>query len=610
MNKTLFSSLLLASFSAHTQTNNALELPNMVVTATRTEQATNELAAATTVYTRKDIDRLQVKTLPELLQGTTGVDLTQQGGYGKLTDVFIRGTNSDNVLVLVDGIKVGSVTTGTSSFEFVPIDQIERVEIVRGPNSSLYGSEAIGGVIQIFTRKGSTTGNKPNIVMDAGAGSYDTYRASGTVSGKWKNSWYTLGSSQIGTNGINATQPTPGAYGVDQPDHDGYNNTSVNARLGHRFDNKAEVDAFFMRSQGTTWYDGNYQNKTGFINQVAGLTGSMNILDNWHSTLRLGQSNDYNNNFAPDGSYSSSFYTTRWNATWLNKITLSDHHQLTLGSDYRLDQLNSSEQYSKTSRYDAGVFAELHSQVFDNHFINASVRYDNNQQFGNYVTGNFGWRYNWAHGISVLASFGNAFKAPSFNDLYYPNYGNSSLKPEQSTSFETGLAGNHDWGQWQLRAYHTDIDNLITPVCNSVSYTCIAENIGKAKIEGVESEIGTQIYGWNAKLGADILNPLDKITNLRLPRRADKTLSVDLSRSFGSIDVGAKLLAQDYRYDNPANTIKVAGYATVDLRSAYHFDKNWTVNAKLSNLLDKSYQTSNNYNSLGRNFFFSIHYNY
>lgn len=614
MQKIIAGSLLLAGFNTQSQAqqnpiDNSLELPNMVVTATRTETPKNQLATAATVYTRKDIERLQVNTLPELLKGTTGIDMTQQGGYGKTTSVFMRGTNSDHVLVLIDGIKVGSASLGTTPFEFIPIDQVERVEIIRGPQSSLYGSEAIGGVIQIFTRKGSQE-DKPSISLDAGGGFYDTYRVAGTVSGKWKNNWYTLGSSGLGSHGFNAQQATPGPYGVNQPDNDGYNNAAVNARVGHRFDkNNAEVEAFFMRAQGTTNYDGNYQDRTNFIEQVAGTTASMDLMKNWRSTLRFGQSQDDGDQFAPGGSFSSQFNTARWNASWLNQFTLADNHQLTVGSDYRLDEVTSSTTYNVDSRYDVGVFTELQSKLWDDHFVNASVRFDDNQSFGSYVTGSVGWRYNWNYGVSLLANFGNAFKAPSFNDLYYPNYGNPTLKPEESTSFETGIAGNHDWGQWEVRAYHTNIDNLITPTMDPVTYNFTAENIGKAQIDGIETEIGTQLMGWNGKLSMNLLNPQNRETNARLPRRADQTLAFDLSKTFGSFDLGANILAQGNRFNNLQNTVEVGGYVTADLRSAYHINKNWILNAKLNNLLDKQYQLVDTYNTAGRNFFLSIHYN-
>ncbi len=600
-------------------------LPEILVTATRTETAKNQLSSGATVYTRADIKRLQVKTLPDLLRGTTGIDMTQQGGDGKLTSIFLRGTNSDHVLVLVDGIKVGSATSGTTPFEFVPIDQVERVEIIRGPQSSLYGSEAIGGVIQIFTRKGADT-ETPKFTLDAGGGNYSTLKASGTVSGRWQNSWYNFGASHYNTEGFNSCRKN-GACFANEPDNDGYYNTAVNGRVGHRFDNDAEIEASYLRSSGRTEFDGTFQNKTIFVNQTAALTGSMYFLDNWKSTLRLGQSLDNNDNIAPNGAFYSRFDTTRWNATWLNQIDLNDNHQLVIGSDYRLDEIDTSEKYQKNSRYDVGIFAELHSQIFDDHFINASLRWDENEAFGDYVSGNIGWRYNSPIGISPFASFGNAFKAPTFNTLYYPRsvspfngtnfiyQGNPNLRPEETTTFEVGLIGNHDWLNWEARAFHTNTDNLIidnTTFINPTTSLTQPENIKKAQIDGLELELNTQLLGWNNKLNMTWLDPRDRETNARLIRRYQKSLSYDLSRSFGQFDVGAAVLAQGNRNDiDPAtgSTVKVGGFVTVDLRAAYHIDKNWAVNAKLNNLLDKQYQTVNTYNTADRNFFLSIHYN-
>lgn len=574
-------------------------LPETIVTATRSEVSRNELASATTVFTREDIEKRQIRTLPELLKTAPGLDVVEQGGYGKNTSIYMRGTNSDHILVLIDGIKAGSVTTGSAAFQFIPIDQIERVEIVRGPNSALYGSEAIGGVIQIFTRKGAQT-DKPTISFETGAGSYDTFSNAGTISGKWGNSWYTLGASHLNSQGINAREPTTGFFGIDEPDRDGYYNTGLNARAGHRFDNNTEIEAFFMRAFGKTEFDGT-PNKTDFVNQMVGTSVAFDILENWRSTLRFGQTQDESDQFRLNGDFYSRFNTTRWNATWLNNISINDNHHLTLGTDYRVDEVQSSVSYNETSRYDVGVFGELHSRIFDNHFINASLRWDENQAFGDAVTGNFGWRYNWQYGLSAFASFGNAFKAPTFNQLYYPNYGNPNLKAETSTSFEAGIAGSHDWADWQLRAYHTNIDDLIAiyPV----------ENVEKAQIDGLEAEISTQIMGWRNALNMAMLSPRDRVTNLRLTRRAEQTLSYDVSRSFDAFDVGAHVLAQGNRFDDRANTNEVDGFVTVDLRTTYHIDKNWMLSAKLNNLLDKQYQTADTYNNLGRNFFFTIHYN-
>ncbi len=606
MQKILFPTLLLVSFSSlHAQDQLSENLPEMVVTATRAgSEAKNTLSSAATIYNREDIDRLQVRTLPELLRGTAGVDVTQNGGYGKSSSVFMRGTNSDHVLVLIDGIKMGSVTLGTSAFENIPMESIERVEIIRGSQSSLYGSEAIGGVIQIFTRKGGDS-ETPKITLDAGGGSYYTHRTAGTASGKYKNAWYSVGASHLGSDGFSArTLP------YDQ-DKDGYQNTAVNARAGYKFDNNVDVEATFMRAQGTNQFDGfnmKSENNNEFVNQVISLAGNVDVVKNWRSTLRLGQTNDESRNFLPNGAFSSLFESMRWNASWLNQFSISDNHQIVAGSDYRFDEVNSTSGYQQKSRYDVGVFGELHSRFFDNHFVNASVRWDQNQAFGDYVTGSVGWRFNWQHGISVLANFGNAFKSPTFNQLYFPNAGNPNLSPEESKSYEAGLVGDHDWGQWELRAYHIDVDNLINWVPDATG-NWLPQNVDKAQIEGIEAEIGTEIHGFRPKLTMNLLNPENKQNGNRLPSRADKTLAFDLSKSFANVDLGAAVMAQGNRFADAANKTSVDGFVTVDLRSAYHFNKNWMLSAKLNNLLDKNYQTVNTYNMSDRNFFISIHYN-
>lgn len=582
-------------------------LHEIAVTATRSGLPQNELATAATVYTREDIDRLQVKTVPELFSGTLGLDITQNGGFGQTSSVFLRGTNSDHLLVFIDGIKYGSASLGTAAYELLPIDQIERVEIIRGPQSSLYGSEAIGGVIQIFTRKGKQS-ETPSVAADFGGGTYNTARGSASVSGKWLDNWYAFGISHFNTQGFNARQPISGPFGFSQPDPDGYFNTALNARIGHRFTNQAEVEATFIHSEGETEFDGTFQNKINFVNQVAGITAQGDFSRDWHSVLRLGQSLDQIDSFAPDGSFSSRFNTTRWNVSWVNQHALSSRHQLVWGSDYRLDEIDSSLTFAETSRYDVGIFTEVHSRLLDNHFINASLRWDENEAVGDFVTGNFGWRFNSSLGISPFASFGNAFNAPSFNNLYFPDFGNPNLSPEQSTSFEVGLAGDH-WLQWEIRAYHTNIDNLITPVVDPVTFNFSAQNIGESQIDGLEFDLKKQWQGWTGHLSLSVLDPKNRQTNRLLPRRSEQLLAFDLSKSLGDWDLGTHIIAQGRRFDDPGNLTRVSGFVTVDLRAAYRLNKNWQLSGKLANLLDKDYQTVATYNSAGRNFFISIHYN-
>ncbi|WP_239649583.1 TonB-dependent receptor plug domain-containing protein [Methylocucumis oryzae] len=212
-------------------------LPDVVVTATRVDTPDNQLATGTTVITRQDIDNSQFKTLPDILKTVQGVEISQSGGYGQTTDLFLRGSNPSHVLVLIDGIKVGSITSGTMSYELIPVDQIERIEIIRGPQSSLYGSEAIGGVIQIFTRKADSE-QQTRVSLEAGGGTYDTAHVAGSVNGRYGANWFSLGVSNINSQGFNNKQNS-------DPDADGYDNTGLNARIGHKFSNNAELEAFF-----------------------------------------------------------------------------------------------------------------------------------------------------------------------------------------------------------------------------------------------------------------------------------------------------------------------------------------------------------------------------
>lgn len=202
-----------------------VSLADQVVTATRTAQTASQSLAAVSVIDREDIERSQARSVPELLRQVPGVSLANNGGFGKNTTLFLRGTESDHVLVLIDGIKVGSASAGLTAFQDLPVELIERIEVVRGPRSSLYGSEAIGGVIQIFTRRGDGQGAKP--FFSAGYGTHQTLEGSAGVSGGAGNGWYSLGVSSFDTAGINTKRAGTAGY---EPDRDGYRNLSGNLR--------------------------------------------------------------------------------------------------------------------------------------------------------------------------------------------------------------------------------------------------------------------------------------------------------------------------------------------------------------------------------------------
>jgi len=596
----------LISVGFSVQAEQTEKLPKLIVTATRTDQSIDHLSAASTVFTRHDIERLQLQSVPELLKQATGVDVTESGGPGKAASVYIRGTGSGHVLVLIDGVRIGSVTLGSSPFSSLPIDQIERVEIVRGSQSSLYGSDAIGGVIQIFTRKGQyTDNNKPTVSIEAGGGSYDTAHVSGNVSGKYKQLGYAVGVSHITTSGFNASSSSS-----QDADRDGYKNTSFNIRTDYKINDDYRAEAFVLRSQGENEFDNNFgSDRNDFVIQNIGLSGYMQFSDNWLSTLRLGESRDQSRQ--PDGDF---FNTRRRMVSLSNKIKLNSNHQIIIGSDFRNDHIESHQSYAETDRYDIGGFAEYYGRWFDLIDFNASVRGDEDEQFGSHITGNSGFRIGLANsGIDVVANFSSGYKAPTFNDLYWPDgsfgVGNPYLKPEESTTFEVGLEGQHDWGNWVIRAYHTNIENLINwePITPG-SFKYQPKNVNKAQIDGIEGEISTQLYGWNITLNGNALSPKDRVSNQRLSDRAQLQLGVDISKEiFDHLNIGSSLNVSGDRLDG---TTKSHGAIVWDIRAAYQINNSWSIKGKLKNLLNDQYQTNKGFNTADRNFFVSVNYIY
>ncbi len=367
----------------------------VIVTATRTAQTVDSALASVTVITRKDIERQQVRSIQDLFRGVPGINIVNQGGPGKATFVQMRGTESDHVLVMIDNIKVGSATSGTTAFENIPIEQIDRIEIVRGPRSSLYGSEAIGGVIHIFTRKGDGAGLKQYVGF--GGGSFGTLEGSTGLSYGGKQGWFNMTASGIGTQGFNACTGSSNAgcfVDVTDPtlfDRDGYRNVAGSARAGYRFKNGLEIDANFMQSAGKTQYDGSFANRAVLMQQVIGGTARYSPLDFWRISLIGGRSREDSDNFL-GRAFQDRFNTIRDTISVLNDFTINPNNLLTIGMDYQKDHVKSTEAFAVNSRTNWGIFAQ-HQATIAKHDFQLSLRHDDNQQFGSRVTGGVGWGF-------------------------------------------------------------------------------------------------------------------------------------------------------------------------------------------------------------------------
>jgi vitamin B12 transporter len=507
-------------------------------------------------------------------------------------------------LVLVNGVKVGSATLGTTSIQDIPLGQVERIEIVRGPRSSLYGSEALGGVIQIFTRKG---GGEVAPYVSAGAGSYDTYQTAAGVSGGGAQAWYNINVANTTTRGFNACRGTltAGCFTVE-PDDDGYRNRSAALRAGRRFDGGAELDIHVLHAEGDNQFDGSFVNETKYVQQVVGGKFGFSPVSSWRATVLAGRNRDESDNFF-NGVFKTRFDSERDTFSWQNDISLGTHQLLTLGLDRQTDRIGSTTAYPVTSRDNSGIFAH-HQASLGTQDISLALRGDDNEQFGRHTTGSLAWGLALGGGLRLMASHGSAFKAPTFNQLYFPGFGNPNLEPETSRSTEVGVNGKLATGRWSLNAYETDVDQLIA----FDATTLAPANIDAARIRGVEAIFSMRLAGWRLGANATWLDPRNRSNGANhdklLPRRAKQALRVDVDRSFGRFQFGASVAGEGRRYDDLANTRKLASYATLDMRVAYTLAKHWQLQARAANVFDKRYETAEYYNQPGRNYFISLRY--
>ncbi len=484
------------------------ELDQIIVTASRTAQTQDQALAPVTVIDRAEIERRQAQTLPDLLRGEPGVSLVNSGGPGKNTSLFLRGTESDHVLVLIDGVKAGSATSGGAALQDIPVEQIERIEIVRGPFSSLYGSEAIGGVVQIFTRRAQGP-FIPNLALSAGSDNARRYSAglSGRSPGDLgeRGGWYAVQAVHDETDGINAYTNTASSY--YDPDRDGYRNDSLGVQGGWRFNRQWDAEANALRADSRNEYDGSVDNLSKSTEQVVGGRLRYAPSERLKLTVSAGGSAELSDTYL-DGQYSSTFDTRRHVAS-LQADVAAGPGLLTLGFDWQRDEIESNATYDADQRIDRGAFAQW-QQSFGKQSLQASVRRDDNSQFGSKNTGSLLWGWDFTDALRLTASYGSAFKAPTFNELYYPSYGNPNLGPETSRSAELGLRGEHGWGRWSLNAFETRVDDLIAYDADLVDAAHPfgqPNNVDKARIRGSEAVIQTTLAGWDLRTTYTWLDP-------------------------------------------------------------------------------------------------------
>lgn len=591
----------------------ASDLETAIVTANRLPQSADATLAATTVLTREDIAARQARSIEDLLSGVEGLAISNSGGPGKLTSFFVRGAEADQLLVLVDGVRIGSATAGTAMLQNIPVELVERIEFVRGPRSSLYGSEAIGGVLQVFTRRG---GGALRPEFSVSGGSFDTQQVHAALGGGSERAWVQAQVAWQRTDGIDACRGSSSEFAgcfTEEPDRDGYRYRSATLRAGTQIGAATRLEANWLRAASRNWYDDAwYANRSTLLQQVLGASvehgfgGKAGTL-----TLRLGRAWDSSDDYLGDV-FSGDFRTRRDNASLQWDARPAAGQLLTLGVDYQHDHVSGSTDYTEHSRDNTALFAQYVAEQGAWRF-EASLRGDDNEQFGQHVTGSSALGYAFGNGLQLLAQYGTGFRAPSFNDLYYPAdpvFGASSnplLEPERSRSFELALRGRVQAARWRVSLFDSRIRDLI-----GYDSSFLPANIDAARIRGAEFTATLPWRSWSLDAGATLQDAENRSQGVnhgrRLTRRPQFTGHVDVTRSFGTWSVGARWLGEGDRYDDSAETRHIGGYGVLDLRAEAPLAKSWRLQLRAANVLDRRYETIAFYNQPGRAFYATLRY--
>lgn len=601
--------ILAASISAALSLTNTVVVADddaMVVTATRTTQTADETLASVSVVTKEGIDRYQYKTVAEAINGLPGVVIGNAGGRGKQTSIFLRGTESNHTQILLNGAKLATNAFGAPQIENIPLNQIERIELVRGPQSSLYGSGSIGGTIQIFTKKGS---GEVTPYLSVGFGTNNRVETTLGVSGGDENTWYNISGGYTETDGYNSCDSgfSFGCYAVE-PDDDGYRNKNSSIRVGHRFADNAEVEFFSLYSEGKNEYDG-YYNYSDFLQHTFGTNVSVEMTDAWEIKAVLSQGrndNDYK------GVGTAGYADNRQDHFSLqNDFQLNGTHLLSIGYDYEDEKISESSGFTETNRHSNAVFTQLLGE-YDVHSYQLALREEDDEQFGSNTTGNISWGMALSDQLRLNASFGTAFVAPSLIDLYGPPFfgfptSNPDLGPERSKTYELGLSGSHAGVRWAANTYETEIKDLI-----ALDAFFIPQNVSKARIRGLELEAATKIASFDVNGQFSWIDPEDHSGGTNdgnvLARRAEQTFTLNAFKALGDFSLASTVFVSGRRFDDAANTRRLSSFTTVDIVGAYRINKDLTTQLKVANLFDENYQTVAGFEADGVNVFLSVTY--
>jgi vitamin B12 transporter len=578
----------------------------VIVTPTRMSQSLDKTIADTTVLTEQDIRNSGAPDVPALLRSLAGVEVVQSGGLGKVSSTFMRGTNSDQVLVLLDGVRINSATTGTTALEHIMLDSIERIEVVRGNVSSLYGSEAIGGVIQLFTKRGR---GAPAFNASAGLGSHNTKHLAAGFSGSADANSYSVNVGKEKTGGVSAinTQIAPTA----NPDKDGYDNTTLSAQVQHAFNANHQLSASLFSTRGDSQYDNVFnlattdQNNTRVALEKLLLASDDQLNAMWHSKLNLARGTDDSKDYL-NGAENGYIKTINNQFTWQNELKLADTQRVNLAAEHLAQSVASDTLYTQTSRSVTSVMCGYVGE-YSAQQMQFNLRRDRYSDFGTANTGLLGYGLSIADKWRATASISNAFKAPTFNDMYAPAAwgGNPNLRPERANNREIGL-------RYASGEQHVDMVYFDDRIRDLIAYQFpLMMNVNQARIDGMELSYAGEFGDIHVKANTTQQNPRDVATGQVLLRRAKRLANLAVTQHMNAWDMGGEWQYSGARQDGDINTfapVTLSGYQLLNLNARYRIEKNLSVSARVDNLFNRDYMLVHGYNTLGRTLFVGLNY--
>ena len=598
---------VLASIAAPSLAQTRLE--PIVVTGSREPQTLDRVTADVVVIDAGRIRASTADSIEDLLRREAGVQVSRNGGPGQNASVFIRGGGANATVVLIDGVRVGSATLGQVEFESIGLGQIDHIEVLRGPASSLYGADAVGGVVQIFTKRGE---GEPRFSANGAIGGYGARQAGAGIGGASGGFDYAASLARERNRGVSALKPGD-QFGNFNPDDDGFTRDTGQFKLGFTPAAGHRVGLNVVESRLNAQYDASEFAPPTFAqdaspdfrnrlkSDVIALDYRGAITPAWTASAQLSHNDD---DLKSGGNIIDRFRTRRDQLIGQAAWKPSADQQLVVAYEHLTEKAESTAYLGDRKRTN-NAFVVGYTGQFGPQVVQADLRRDQNSVYGGDTTGRLGWSMALAPGLRVRALAGTTFRAPSFNELFYRDFGKPDLTPERGRSIELGLNWRAGDSEAAATVYRNRVNDLIgyQPLQSACAtdptqfqFGCAA-NIGRARLQGATLS-GAQRWGaWRISGTLDFLDAKDLATGDRLARRAAHQESLAADYDLGAWRFGAALLAVGAR---PDGGVTLGRYATLDLHARWRVAKQWQLEAKLLNATDRQYEPVRDYQSLGR----------